>query len=302
MRRTFGGAAAAVAIAIFGVPSATAATQLGETFNPTAGCAEDLTILQTGTPANDPYAAPFAGVITSWSYQAADAPQAPIKFKVGRPAGGNNFTIVAEDGPRTPARGTNNTFLVRIPVQAGDVIGTYDAHPCGRAPAAGYAESFRDDDTPPGTTAPFFGPFPDNVQLDVSATLEPDCDSDGFGDETQDVELPFSEACGKGNRALTLDANKNKVRKGKKVRLSGRLSAAARQGPCESGQTVEMQRKRPKRPTFTTFAQVQTDAQGSFSLKKKLKKTFEFRAQIVETATCTAALSNSEKVKVKKKK
>jgi hypothetical protein len=106
----------------------------------------------------------------------------------------------------------------------------------------------------------------------------------------------------KANRNLTLDANKNKVKKGKKVLLSGLISSAARQGPCESSQTVELQRKRPKQTTYTTFAQVQTDAQGSFSLKKKLKKTFEFRAQVVETAACTAALSNSEKVKVKNKR
>jgi hypothetical protein len=86
------------------------------------------------------------------------------------------------------------------------------------------------------------------------------------------------------------------------VTLSGRLTPAARQGPCESGQTVELQRKRPKQTTYTTFTQVQTDAGGNFSLKQKVKKTFEFRAQVVETAACTAALSNSEKVKVKKKK
>jgi hypothetical protein len=108
----------------------------------------------------------------------------------------------------------------------------------------------------------------------------------------------------KANRLLTLDVNKNKVRRKKKVTLSGRLSTAARQGPCESAQTVELQRKRSGRPTFTTFAQVQTDAGGGFSLTKELKKRkiLEFRAQVVETAACTAALSNSELVKVKKRK
>jgi hypothetical protein len=131
--------------------------------------------------------------------------------------------------------------------------------------------------------------------------VEPDCDSDGFGDETQDPSL-FGGSCPARGRSVTLDANKNKIKKGKKVRLTGQVNATARQGPCETGQTVELQRKRPKQTTFTTFAQVQTDAQGSFSLKKKVKKTFEFRAQVVETAACTAALSNSEKVKVKKKK
>jgi hypothetical protein len=113
---------------------------------------------------------------------------------------------------------------------------------------------------------------------------------------------PAPESVAKADRTLTLDANKNKVKEGKKVRLSGRLSAAARQGPCESGQTVELQRKKASQASFTTFTQVQTDSQGSFSLKKKVKKTFEYRAQVVETAACGAALSNSEKVKVKKQK
>jgi hypothetical protein len=103
-------------------------------------------------------------------------------------------------------------------------------------------------------------------------------------------------------RNITLDANKNKVKRGKKVLLKGQLNELARQGPCESGQTVNMQRKRPKQTTSTTFAQAQTDAQGNFSLKKKLRKTFEFRAQVGETATCGPGTSNTEKVKVKKRR
>jgi hypothetical protein len=118
------------------------------------------------------------------------------------------------------------------------------------------------------------------------------------------VEPPAPPApeTAKADRTLTLDANKNKVKRGKKVRLSGQVNAAVRQGPCESGQTVELQRKRPKQTTFTTFAQLQTDAQGTFSLKKKLRKTFEFRAQVAETDACLGQISNTEKVKVKKKK
>jgi hypothetical protein len=92
------------------------------------------------------------------------------------------------------------------------------------------------------------------------------------------------------------------VKRGKKVLLRGQLSQLTRQGPCESGQTVNVQRKRPKQTTFTTFAQVQTNAQGDFSLKKKLRKTLEYRAQVAETATCLGGVSNTEKVKVKKPK
>jgi hypothetical protein len=284
-----------------------AAASLGQTFEPDPEDCEGVTVLQSGSPAGQ-YAAPVAGVITSWSFQAPGgaAPDVPeLKFKVGRPAGANAFTIVGEEGPRTPAAGVLNSYPARISVQPGDVIGfalAADAAGgfCARAPAPGYTAHAVPGDVPPGNTVAF--PVVVEGQLDVAAILEPDCDGDGLGDETQDPELPLGAACGKGNRVLTLDANKNKVKKRKKVTLSGRLTPTARQGQCESAQTVELQRKRPKQTTFTTFASVQTDAQGSFSLKKKVKKTFEYRAQVVETAACTAALSNTEKVKVKKKK
>jgi hypothetical protein len=115
------------------------------------------------------------------------------------------------------------------------------------------------------------------------------------------VEPPQPEPPAKADRTLTLDANKNKVKKGKKVTLSGQVNEIVRQGPCESGQPVQLQRKKPSQTTFATVGQLQTDAAGSFSTKKKVKKTFEYRAQVAETATCGGGLSNTEKVKVRKK-
>jgi hypothetical protein len=280
-----------------------AATQIGQTFNPDETCGEDpVTLLQSGSPGGQ-YAAPFSGVITSWSFQAGAVAPQQLKLKVARAAGGDSFRIVGESAVQSPTANALNTYPTRVSIEAGDVIGFFIfglEPPCGRA-MPGYQFRFALGDPSPGTTTPYAAPAED-AQLDVSAILEADCDEDGLGDETQDPALPLGAACGKGTRALTLDANKNKVKKRKKVRLSGRISSAARQGPCETGQAVELQRKRPKQPSFTTFAQVQTDAQGTFSLRKKVKKTFEFRARVVETAACTAALSNSEKVKVKKQR
>jgi hypothetical protein len=245
-------------------------------------------------------------VFTGWRHLAAplSAPAGTIsalKLKVARPIGGATYMIVGDSAVESTVPGTLNVFSTRIPVEAGDVIGFHvvDNGACLRN-IAGYGSDEVMGDPAPGSTVTLDNPFAS--QLDVSAILEPDCDRDGFGDETQDPELPFSEACGKGNRSLAFDANKNKVKKGKKVTLSGRLTTAARQGPCDSGQTVELQRKKPSQSIFATFAQIQTDSQGNFSLKKKIKKTFEFRAQVVETAACTAALSNSEKVKAKKRR
>ena len=126
--------------------------------------------------------------------------------------------------------------------------------------------------------------------------VEPDCDADGLGDLSLDSNLGSCHP-----RTLTLDANKNKVKKRKKVTLSGQLAEVVRQA-CLAGQTVELQRKKPNQSSFTTIVQLQTDASGAFSAKRKVKKTFEYRAQVAETATCGTAVSNTEKVKVKKKK
>jgi hypothetical protein len=113
---------------------------------------------------------------------------------------------------------------------------------------------------------------------------------------------PPTDTDAKATRALTLDANKAKVKKGKEVLLSGQLDAPENEAGCEAGQVFELQRKKPGQTTFTTFLLLQSDAQGSFSTRLKVRKTFEYRAQVPETATCAGQTSNTEKVKVKKRK
>jgi DNA-binding beta-propeller fold protein YncE len=93
------------------------------------------------------------------------------------------------------------------------------------------------------------------------------------------------------------------VRRGKKARFSGNLSAPGSAVVCQSNQTVELQRKKPKRAAaFTTFMLLQTDAAGHFSVKRKVKKTFKYRAIVGADSLCDAAASTGEKVRVKKKK
>jgi hypothetical protein len=224
----------------------------------------------------------------------------PLRLKVARPMAGapDTFTIVGQGELKTPLPNQLNTYTdVQIAVQPGDVIGAYYAEPnCGFI-TPGYSYHSLAGDQPPGTPKTYV-PGSD-AKFDIAATLEPDCDSDGLGDETQDPSLLGGD-CPIRGRSLTLDANKNKVKKGRKVTLSGRITELVRQGECQSGQAVELQRKRPSQTAFTTAEQLQTDAAGSFSAKKKVKKTVQYRAQVPETATCAAGTSNSEKVKVKK--
>jgi hypothetical protein len=296
-----------VAVALVGLAiaaPASAATQIGQTFPAEQTC-DSITWLQSGSPGGQ-YAAPFAGVITSWSFHAHTVYGPELTFKVARHAGGNDFTIVGEEGPRTTTPGMLTTYPARISVQAGDVIGfrIVSGGPVCARYALGYSAHKRVADPSPGTTATFTpDDTPSGFQLSVSAVLEPDCDNDGFGDETQDPE-PVGPACPqpppKADRTLTLNAGNNKVKRGKKVLLLGDLDSIEQ--ACESGQTVELRRKRPQQGAFTTFAQLQTDAEGDFSTKEKVKKTFEYRAQVPETATCGAQVSNTEEVKVKKNK
>jgi len=160
------------------IPSgASAATTIGETFDPPVNCVANFTYIQPISPGGR-YAAPAAGVITSWSYQ-ADADDVPrLKFKVARPLGGNLFTIVGEGPLVTPTASALNTYPIQIAVQPGDLIGFYLNDPAGISRAcgrqmAGYNISFNDagGDVPPGTTATF-SVDPDPAQLDVSANLE----------------------------------------------------------------------------------------------------------------------------------
>jgi len=142
-------------------------------------------------------------------------------------------------------------------------------------------------------------------KLDLSANVEPDCDADGFGDETQDPDISScNPPAPKSDRTLTLDANKGKVEKGRKVRLSGQIDAPQNEGGCEPNQAVELQRKAKNAPdaAFATFRTVQTDGTGNYSTKQKVKKTYFYRAIVQETASCDDESSNSQKVRVQKKK
>jgi len=101
-------------------------------------------------------------------------------------------------------------------------------------------------------------------------------------------------------RSITLDASKNKVKRGKKVGLRGTLTSPVN-APCAAGQSVTLKRANPGSTGFATFASATTDGGGAFSVEVKAKKTFVYRAHVDPTATCGGSDSNAEKVKVRKK-
>jgi RTX calcium-binding nonapeptide repeat (4 copies) len=187
------------ATALMAAPSgAGAATLFGQTFTPTGGpqgqpCTANFTRLNTVSP--DPstgspqYAAPTDGVITQWNFQ-APAATVQMKFKVGRATGNpNEFTLIGSSDPVVPVANVLNSYFVRVPVKAGDIIGDWVSADmqCVRV-QGGYNYRLIAGDILPPTTA-VFPNAQANLQFDLSALLEPDCDNDGLGDETQDTNL-----------------------------------------------------------------------------------------------------------------
>jgi hypothetical protein len=175
-----------LAVAI-GARGATRIGQLDEPFK-YATCS-GLVMAQTGVaPGTTAYTVPSRGVITGW--QTATVTQAgSAKLKVLRATGTGKYLVVGEDGPRPVAANQAPAFSgLRIPVEAGDLVAllantncisstanpadTYSFLPFGLDPAPGTAEAF------------FSGASGWTVEL--QATVEPDVDGDGYGDETQD--------------------------------------------------------------------------------------------------------------------
>jgi hypothetical protein len=223
----------AMTLVVAAPSGASAATQIGETFTPSAFCDTSRTRLQSVSPGGQ-YSAPSDGVITRWSFQAGAAPP-DLRFKVGRAVPGANltmnadFTIVGESSIQTNLTpNTLNSFFTGIPVKTGDVIGffnaTTSATSCGQAGATGYTGHVFIGDPHPGDTATFT--FQATSKWDVSALLEPDCDKDGLGDETQDTNLSTCAAPGpgstsvfcKGKPATIVGTNGNDVRTGSQGR------------------------------------------------------------------------------------
>jgi hypothetical protein len=116
--------------------------------------------------------------------------------------------------------------------------------------------------------------------------------------ESVSVPVPGPKAA----RVLTLDANKGKVEKGKKVRLSGELEATGNDPACEAGQAVEIQRTGVKGGPPQLVATVPTDAQGNYATKLKVAKSSLFTGTTAETAACEQETSDTNKVRVQKPK
>jgi hypothetical protein len=184
------GASSAFILALAAPLEAGAATKIGDSYTSSGGntCSGDPggTIIERVSPGNE-YAAPFDGVITSWTNQASF--WKTVTFKVARVGADNAYSVIGSDGPRTtPDFNVRTTYPVRISVRQGDVIGAH--HPPGNYVCiyggTGYGSGYDTADIPAGGSG-LFEDTSNDLRVPIEATIEHDADHDGYGDETQDL-------------------------------------------------------------------------------------------------------------------
>lgn len=229
--RLIGAATAAVLVALCAsTGSASAAVELGA-LPPAgpeeAGCSGSL--LQQGTGSSNVYEVqPPGGVITGWAHKGDDDGDGGIgRLQAWRPAGGTNFTLVGRSELQAPTPGLVNEFDARIPVSPGDLLGLWAATPefgcyfsTGAPSDVIRCCSVITTDPVPGDTRDLADDDP-NLRLNLTATLEPDVDRDGFGDETQEQCATDPSLQGPCADTTIITGPKDRIKtKKKKVRVS----------------------------------------------------------------------------------
>jgi hypothetical protein len=126
------------------------------------------------------------GVITSWHIQSGSA-GGPVRLRVLRPTTPGEYRAITSSATQTTTASLDS-FATRLPIQAGDVIGVENGSSAliftpALATTYFFSSAFADGVTgTPQTSSTGAG-----LQLLANATVEPDVDGDGFGDETQDA-------------------------------------------------------------------------------------------------------------------
>jgi len=190
-RASLAGVIVAASIGLLGAPPAVAATEIGQV-GPNSGCGSSSGRVQQSVSSGADYAVPFDGVITSFTTYGPAGFQ--TKLLILQPLSPGAYLVVGKSEYGTHSSTGLQTFTSAAPAQTGNLIGIYGVV-CNTA-IGGSGDVFRNFAGP----EPALGnsqTFPNATsgsRVIVSAALEPDCDSDGLGDETQDSDLVACDA------------------------------------------------------------------------------------------------------------
>src|SRR5215212_6190829 len=227
-------ASIALAIPLLGPSGAAASTRIGDDCAAVTGAATySITQLVAAPGGSLPQIAPAAGVITGWGFNVnvpgIEGVPYTMKLKVLRAtATPNTFDVVGES-TREAIHNGSNSFATRISVQAGDLLGTGGGDsfalglfcaPIDPSDVLGISEG----EAPVGSSRTFTPTG--SARLALWASIEPDADNDGYGDETQDA-CPQSATTQVACPVVTLSATAKASKKSVTVILTGTSAATA---------------------------------------------------------------------------
>jgi hypothetical protein len=294
--------AAAVAFgALVGASSASAATEFGSACSATGTFTGGEISLTHGTTSPLPAAAPSSGVITEWKVNvgtfAFEEPEELARvgqnlyeqLYVLKPVDSRHVSVVSKSESERASIGTTSSFLTRIPVQQGDLLGLAGPRTlfCATEDTGDSTTDFRSIPGVGATIETSEEPFK-GFQVPVVAKIEPDVDGDGFGDETQD-KCPQSAAYHEACPVVTLGLLPTTGGKAVTLHVSSSLSA-----PVAVTATVGL----GKGKKATLSAPTQTIAPGSlagFTLTLTPQVTKTLKALSTKkslTMTITASATN----------
>lgn len=274
-----------------------AATSVGQVDPSPGGMCTALTYVQDivapGTPG---YSTP-QGVITSWSSNIGPNPTVD-KLKVfRRTTDPDKFLVAATDGPRTMQLNGLNTFPVRIPVDAGDllgltIVGTGASCLYGNSPSMIKCFSPEPDAGTIATT----DTCQDAYQINVAATVEADADRDGFGDESQDkcaTDALVQGACPDKTKpiaSLTGSTSQNFVKQ-KAVIVTAQANEAgslAATGTLTVPGASKAYKLVPASAAVSANSQVKLVLKISNKVRRKIRKALRKRRKVRATVGVTA--------------
>jgi hypothetical protein len=241
-------------------------------------------------------AAPFDGVIVRWRVRlGAETVAQSIRIRVVRRVDAEHFTVISSGPPEeVPAGSGTYTFPSTLPIRAGDQVGL----------EAGSGTQIEWRFETPGSLSHEFGAtkledgeiteFPvftnEGAAHSFNVDVEADCDHDGLGDESQDLNLPPS--C---RPAPVPAAPSNAIALGK-PKLNKKKGTAKEPvtvpGPgilTLTGKGVVTQTT-----TLTAAGTVKVLVKSKGKQKTKLNSTEKVKVKITVTYTPTGGTTNSQ--------
>jgi hypothetical protein len=304
--------AGSVALAVsLGVGMAVAvggSTEVGQTTSsPVFGVGTPVAPLSTvpGTPS---YATPH-GVLTSWRFHSSGDPAAgAVRLKIFRYTGtGLVFKVLAESSEKTLDPDTAYDFKERIPVDQGDLLGltaVADAEVGITVPGTpeNRLAQFGGGDIPPGQTGTATIAWPD-LRPSVAATVEPDADADGFGDDTQDkcpVDRTTQAVCQFSFARLKRNTKRGTAVLPVTVPGAGTLSLSGRGVAGQQASTSRAANAGGR--AVASASTVKLVVKGKGKKKKTLNETGKVKLNLAITYTPTGGDPSTQSMKVKLKK